>query len=151
MRTGAYLCSCGTNVSERLDFGRLAQELEQRPDVAYVKSVEFLCAEDGKRFLEEDLKRERPDRVVIAACSPREYESAFMQVLAAAGINPYFLQIANIREQVAWVTPDRKQATDKACAQIRGAIARVRLHQPLESKEIEACRDVLVIGAGPAG
>jgi heterodisulfide reductase subunit A2 len=151
VRTGVYLCSCGTNVSERLDFGKLAQQVSEYSDVAFVKPVEFLCSEDGQRFLEADLRQEKPERVVIAACSPREYESTFMRVLASADMNPYFLQIANIREQVAWVTEDPQQASDKACVQIRAAIARVSLHRPLERKQIEACRDVLVIGAGPAG
>lgn len=131
MRTGVYLCSCGTNISERIDFGLLSEELLKQAGIAYVKPVAFLCSEDGRQFLEADLLQERPDRVVIAACSPREYERAFMQVLERAGMNPYFLQMANIREQVAWVTPDMEQATSKACAQIRGAAARVRLHQPL--------------------
>jgi heterodisulfide reductase subunit A len=151
MRTGVYLCSCGTNISERIDFHRLTEELLERAGVAYVKPAGFLCAEDGKQFLETDLGEERPERVVIAACSPREYERAFMEVLERAGMNPYFLQMANIREQVAWVTPDVEQATGKACAQIRGAAARVRLHEPLFKTELEAVRDVVVIGAGPAG
>lgn len=151
MRTGVYFCTCGASMAERIDFDRLKAELEKHRDAAYVKQVEFPCAEEGRQFLESDLLKERPDRVVIAACSPREYESAFMQVLAQAGMNPYFLQMANIREQVAWVTPDLEQATAKACAQIRGAVARVRLHEPLARKELEVCRDVLVIGAGPAG
>ena len=151
MRTGVYLCNCGTNISERIDFDRLTEELSKQVGVAYVKPVDFLCSEDGKQFLETDLGEERPERVVIAACSPREYERAFMQVLDRTGINPYFLQMANIREQVAWVTPDPEQATCKACAQIRGAVARVQLHQPLVRTELDVCRDVVVIGAGPAG
>jgi heterodisulfide reductase subunit A len=151
MRTGVYLCSCGTNISERIDFERVAGDLLQQAGIAYVKPAGFLCAEDGRQFLEADLLQERPDRVVIAACSPREYQRAFMQVLERAGMNPYFLQMANIREQVAWVTPDIEQATGKACAQIRGAAARVGLHQPLFKTELDACRDVVVIGAGPAG
>jgi heterodisulfide reductase subunit A len=113
--------------------------------------VEFLCSEEGKQFLEQDLIENRPDRVVIAACSPREVESVFMQCLQNAGMNPYFVQIANIREQVAWITPDAALATPKACSAIRAAVARVCLHEPLERKELEVCRDVLVVGAGPAG
>jgi heterodisulfide reductase subunit A len=151
MRTGVYVCSCGTNIAEGIDFDKLREELLRQAGVAYVKPAAYLCAEDGKRFLETDLGAERPERVVIAACSPREYERAFMQVLERAGMNPYFLQMANIREQVAWVTPDAEQATRKACAQTRGAAARVRLHQPLFKTELEVCRDVVVIGAGPAG
>jgi heterodisulfide reductase subunit A len=151
MKTAIYFCNCGSNITERIDFSRVAAELEREPGVAFVKSADFLCSEDQQNFLEADLKAERPDRVVIAACSPREYESTFMRVLERSGMNPYFLQMANIREQVAWVTPDPEQATRKACRQIRAAAARAARHQPLEKTTVEASRDVVVIGAGPAG
>ena len=151
MKTAVYFCKCGTNLSPHIDVATVSAELLRHPDVAFVTPVDFLCAGDGRQFLRADLEEKRPDRVVIAACSPREYQSAFMGVLEQAGINPYYLQMANIREQVAWVTPRPEDATAKACAQIRGAVARVRWHEPLEKKQLEVCRDVLVIGAGPAG
>ena len=151
MRVGVYFCACGSSVSAYVDYDTVAEALSRIPEVAYVRSVEFLCSEEGKQFLEQDLIASRPDRVVIAACSPREIENAFMRVTQSAGLNPYFLQIANIREQVAWVTPDPQQATAKACAVIRSAVARACLHEPLERQELDACRDVLVLGAGPAG
>jgi heterodisulfide reductase subunit A2 len=151
MKAGVYFCACGSSVSDKVRFETVAAELGKIPQVGYVRSVEFLCSEEGKQFLEKDLIENRPDRVVIAACSPREIGSTFMQCMQNAGLNPYFLQIANIREQVAWVTPDPEQATPKACAAIRAAVARVCLHEPLERKELDVCRDVLVVGAGPAG
>jgi len=151
MRAGVYFCACGSGISEKVDFDTVAAELGKVPQVAYARSVEFLCSEEGKQFLERHLIENRPDRVVIAACSPREVESAFMQCLQNVGMNPYLMQVANIREQVAWVTPDSELATPKACAAIRAAVARVCLHEPLERKELDVCRDVLVVGAGPAG
>ena len=151
MKIAVYLCACGANVSERIDFAELSLELGQRADVAYVKTADFVCSEESKEAVETELRERRPDRVVVAACSPREYERALGDVLERAGMNRYFLQFVNIREQVAWVTPDRAQATAKAAAQIHAALARVANHRPLEKKELEVCRDVLVIGAGPAG
>lgn len=151
MKTAVYFCSCGDNITERIEFERLKSDLSGHSEIAYVKPAGFLCAAEGKEFLKNDLLAERPDRVVIAACSPREYEKAFMQVLAEAGMNPYFLQMVNIREQVAWVTPDPDQACQKACALIRAAARRVALHQPLEKKQLEARTEVVMIGAGPAG
>jgi len=151
MRVGVYFCACGTSVSDKVNYDTVAAELGKIPEVGYVRSVEFLCSEEGKQSLEQDLVEHRPDRVVMAACSPREVEGAFMQCAHNAGMNPYLLQIANIREQVAWVTPDPALATPKACAAIRAAVARVCLHEPLERKELDVCRDVLVVGAGPAG
>lgn len=151
MKIGVYFCTCGGGIAERVSYRAVEKSIGQLPDVAYVRCVEFLCSEEGKQFLADDLAAHAPDRAVIAACSPREIEGAFMQVAAQAGLNPYFVQIANIREQVAWVTPDPGQATAKACATIRSAVARVSRHQALERKELDACRDVLVVGAGPAG
>ncbi len=151
MRTAVYLCQCGSIISESIPLEELRRLLQGTPDLAYIKSAGYLCAEDGRQWLEQDLLDEKPDRVVVAACSPREYESAFMEVLQKAGINPYFLQMVNLREQVAWVTPDSAQATAKAARLIRGAVARVAQHRPLEVTEIEAAPNVLVIGAGPAG
>ena len=151
MKTAVYFCNCGSNIGERIDPDSVAKELERDSTVAYIRNVDYLCSEEGKQFLETDLRENRPDRVVVAACSPRDYESTFMQCVVHAGMNPYYLQMVNIREQVAWVTPDSGQAAQKACSLIRGALARVRLHEPLEKREIEVCTDVVVIGAGPAG
>ena len=151
MKVGVYLCSCGTSISEKVNYDAIAPALAQIPEVAYVHAAEFLCSEEGKQFLADDLTAHRPDRMVIAACSPREIENAFMQVAGAAGLNPYLIQIANVREQVAWVTEDAGRATAKASTAIRSAIARVCRHEPLERTELDACPDVLVIGSGPAG
>jgi heterodisulfide reductase subunit A len=151
MKAAIYFCNCGGTITERIDPERVIRELGEAPAVAYVRNVDYLCSEEGKAFLEKDLLENRPDRVVVAACSPREYESTFMRCLDQAGMNPYYLQMVNIREQVAWVTPDPGQATQKALTMIRGAVARVRLHEPLEKKELEVCPDAVVIGAGPAG
>ena len=151
MRVGVYLCECGGNIGDRVDLEAIEAALAGAPDVAYTARAEFPCSEDGRRWLVEHIRTNRPDRVAIGACSPREYERAFRSALEEAGLNPYFLQMANIREQVAWVTPDRAQATAKALAQIRGAVARVARHAPLERRELDVCRDVVVIGGGPAG
>ena len=151
MKRAVYFCSCGDNITERIEFERLKNDLSSHTEIAYIKPAGFLCAAEGKEFLKNDLLAERPDRVVIAACSPREYEKAFMQVLAEAGVNPYFLQMVNIREQVAWVTPDADEARQKAAALIRAGVRRVALHQPLEKKQLEARTEVVIIGAGPAG
>lgn len=151
MRIGLYFCTCGTNNTAVIDAEKVMAELTGQFPESYATTVEFICSAEGKTFFKDHLVKNRPDRVVVAACSPREYENTFMQLLAEVGINPYFLQFVNIREQIAWVTPDPAEATRKATVAIRSAMARVREQQPLEKKEIEASGDVLVIGAGPAG
>lgn len=151
MKVGVYFCNCGSNISEVVDFAKVREEVARLSPESYAVAVDFLCSAEGKEYLTDDLRKNRPERVVVAACSPREYESTFMQILGQAGINPYFLQMVNIREQVSWVTPDPAKATEKACTWIRSAMARVCLHEPLEKKEVDASPDALVIGAGPAG
>lgn len=150
-RIGVYICSCGTNISENLDIDQLVRFSSGLENVAYVKTHALLCSEDGKSHISDDIIKEKPDRIVIVACTPKEHEKTFRNVLRKAGINPYLFQMVNVREQVAWVTADKQTATEKAKAYIRAAVRRVALHEPLEKKEIECNPDVLVIGAGPAG
>ncbi len=150
MRIGVYICSCGTNISGALDVDRLSRYASRLDNVAYAKVHTLLCAEEGRNFLAEDIRRQKPDRVVIAACTPREHERTFRDVLKHAGMNPYLFQMVNLREQVAWAT-DRTQAYEKAQWYIRAAVKRVALHEPLATPEIDCNTDALVIGAGVAG
>ena len=151
MKIGVYFCTCGTNIKEKIDPEKIQEEVLSIPGVAYFKTAEYLCSEEGKNFLEGDLKGERPGRVIITACSPRDYEKTFRECMSNCQINPYLMQMVNLREQVAWVTSDPEEAAEKATKYIRGAAARVVRHAPLEEKEIDVCPDVLVVGAGPAG
>lgn len=151
MRIAVYLCSCGGTLNERIDLEQVAAVLPTVPGEITVRTVPLLCSEAAKEQMVAELATETPDRVVIGACSPREHEATFMRVLAEAGLNPYLMQLVNLREQIAWVTPDRSQATAKALTWLRGALGRVPLQQSLERREIDAIAAVLVVGAGPAG
>ncbi len=150
-RIGIYICECGPNIKDTVDIAALLETARAQEDVVMAKSFDFLCSPDGKKFLKEDIQAHKLSRVVIAGCSPKEHEATFREVLKAAGLNPFLLQIANIREQCAWVITDKRNATQKAAALIRGAIKRVSLHAPIEMKTIACCADVLVVGAGVAG
>jgi heterodisulfide reductase subunit A len=151
MRVAVYLCSCSGTLNERIDLDQVAAALSGSPHEVTVRTVPLLCAEATREQMAAELAAERPERVVIGACSPREHEATFMRVMTEAGLNPYLMQLVNLREQIAWVTPDRSKATAKAITWLRGALNRVVLHQPLERREIDAVAAVLVIGAGPAG
>ena len=151
MRTGVYFCNCGTNIADKIDADRVKQRLAADGGPSYFKTCPFLCSEEGKNYLEQELKEERPERIVIAACSPREHEQTFRRVMEQAGMNPYLMQMVNVREQVAWVTEEPEQAVAKAALAIKTALRRVELHEELEDLELEVCSAVLVIGAGPAG
>lgn len=151
MRIGVYFCNCGTNIAEKIDPEKIRQSLAGHPDLAYLKDVDFLCSEAGATYMKDDLRENLPERVVVAACSVRDHEETFRGVLNQAGLNPFLMQMVNIREHIAWVTADNEKAGEKAARYIRAAMGRVKRHEPLETEQIEVSPDVLIIGAGPAG
>lgn len=150
-KIGVYICECGPNIAEKVDIDRVIDAVSSLDDVVVAERYKLLCSDDGKKFLEEQIKKHGLTHLVVAACSPREHEKTFMEVCENAGINPYLFQLANIREHCAWVTENRDEATKKAIRLTRAATRRVRYHTPLEKKEIEGNPDVLVIGGGIAG
>ena len=150
-RIGVYICECGPNIAEKVDIDKVIDAISSIDGVAVAEKYKLLCSADGKKFLEEQIKKQGLTHLVISACSPKEHEKTFMEVCENAGINPYLFQLANIREQCAWVTEDKAEATKKAIRLTKAAIKRVRYHTSLEKKEIEGIPDVLVIGGGIAG
>lgn len=151
MRTGVFVCSCGPNIGDRIDIEKIAEEVSEIKGVVLAETHNLLCSPDGKKYLAARIEENSLERVVIAACSPREHEVTFMKVCETAGLNPFMMQMANIREQVAWVTPDRKSATEKALRLVTGAISRTTRHKPLEKTSIVCNPEVAVIGGGVSG
>ena len=150
-RIGIYVCECGPNIRDAVDMDELMKFARGLHDVAVAKPFGLLCSSEGKALIANDVREQKLTRVVIAACSPKEHESTFREMMRSTGLNPFLMQIANIREQGAWVTEDRALATDKAKAIINAAVRRVVLHEPLETGQIACETDVLVVGAGVAG
>lgn len=150
-QTGVFLCQCRDNISSKIDMDSLQSALINLHGVDFVEVHPLLCAPDGRAFMVEKLAEYGGTHTVVAACSPKEHEMTFQRVLSESGRNKYLLQMANIREHVAWVTDDPEAALKKALALTKAAIHRVTLHEALEEKEIEVNPDVLVIGGGVAG
>lgn len=150
-RIGVYVCKCGPNIGDKIDVDAIVNDVNSIKDVATAKSHNLLCSEDGIKFLKSEIKKEKLSRVAIAACTPKMYEQKFMKACETAGLNPYLMQMTNIREQCAWVTPDKTAATEKARSFVIAAINRVLLQEPIEKKEIDIQPDVLVVGGGVAG
>ncbi|MBN2619543.1 CoB--CoM heterodisulfide reductase iron-sulfur subunit A family protein [candidate division WOR-3 bacterium] len=150
-RIGLFLCECGPNIAEAIDLDHIAQAIEKDAAVSKIERHKLLCSEEGKKFLATSLAANKFDRIVIAACSPKQHETTFMDVLSNHKMNQYLMQMVNIREQCAWVTPDKKAATEKALTSIRAAIHRVKYHEELEKKEIECNPAAIIIGGGIAG
>ena len=150
-KIGVYVCECGNNIADNVDIDRIIKAVSPIHDVEVAEKYRLLCSEDGKEYLKQSIKEHELTHLVVAACSPKQHENTFMNVCETAGLNQYLFQMANIREQCAWVTQDKEKATEKAIRQIRAAIARVRYQMPLEKKEMDVSSDVLVIGGGIAG
>lgn len=150
-RTGVFVCSCGPNIGDRVDIERITEEVSKIPGVVTAETFGLLCSPGGKKYLKEKIEENNLERVVIAACSPREHENTFMAVCREAGLNPFMMQMANIREQVAWVNPDRQSATDKALKLVMGALNRTVRHKPLEKTSIVCNPATAVIGGGLTG
>lgn len=150
-RLGIFICGCGPNIGEKISTADLAAFARTLPEVAEVQTHGLLCSAEGQALLRQRIRELSLDRVVVAACSPREHEATFRTVLEKAGLNPFLLQMANLREQCVWVTADPQQAARKARALLQAAVWRVREHEALCRKEVEVNPDVLVLGAGVAG
>ncbi|MBL7191621.1 CoB--CoM heterodisulfide reductase iron-sulfur subunit A family protein [bacterium] len=151
VRVGVYICHCGTNISKIVDVAYIAEQIAAQPNVVVSKHSKFMCSEPGQELIINDIGAQNLNRVVVAACSPLMHENTFRTAVERGGLNRYFFEMVNIREQVSWVTVDHHAATQKARALIRGAVARVILHQPLEMRRVPIGRRVMIIGGGIAG
>jgi len=151
VRIGVYVCECGPNIPDKIDIDKVLEDIAPLNNVAAAKRFRLLCSNDGKKYLADEIRKEKLTHLVVAACSPREHEKTFMQVCVEAGLNPYLFQMVNIREQCAWMIPDKAEATRMAAKHIRAGISRVALHGPLSKKELTVNPDVLIIGGGISG
>jgi len=150
-KIGVYVCECGTNIADKVDVAEVIAAVSPLKYVEIAETHNLLCSGGGKEFLKQRIEEHGLTHVVVAACSPKQHEQTFMDVCQEAGLNPELFQLANIREQCAWVTSDRGEATQKAIGQVRAAINRVHNHAALEKKTTECNPDVLVVGGGVAG
>jgi len=150
-RIGVYVCNCGTNIAKVVGCDAVSDFARELPGVAVARSYKYMCSNPGQEMIVQDVKDLSLDRVVVAACSPRMHEPTFRKALQTAGINPYFLEMANIREQCSWVHENPRAATDKAMALVHAAVKRVVYHEPLEKRTVDMCPATLVLGGGIAG
>ncbi len=150
-RIGVYVCHCGTNISAKVDVEEVVAFAQELPGVAWAAENKYTCSDPGQQAIVEDAKAKGLNRVVVAACSPRMHEATFQRCLASAGLNPYFLAMTNIREQVAWVHQSREEATQKAKDLVAAAVRRVYLHAPLHARKMPVTPSAMVVGGGIAG
>ena len=151
IRTGVYVCHCGSNIGGVVDCKEVASYASSLAGVAISRDYAYMCSDPGQKLIKDDVNQYELNRIVVASCSPRMHEPTFRTVTAEAGLNPYLMQMANIREQVSWVTDDTLTATEKAKDLVRAAVGRVAKNTPVEEHEIDVVKSALVIGGGVAG
>jgi heterodisulfide reductase subunit A2 len=149
-RTGLYFCRCGPNLGEVVRLDELGEPAAW-PAAADVATHPVLCSAEGHAWLAHRIRERGLERVVIAACSPREHEQTFRSMLAREGRSPQLLQMVNLREQVEWLGGDPRAATERSRRLVRAALARIAWHRPIPLEEVDVSPDVLVVGAGAAG
>lgn len=151
-RIGVYVCHCGMNIAQTVDCDGVAASMAELPDVVVAKGIGYACSEPGQREIREDIETHGLNRIVVGSCSPRLHEPTFRQMLITAGLNPYLLEMANLREQCSWVHMKAKdEATAKAHDLVKMAVARARRLQSLTEQKLPMTQRALVIGGGVAG
>ncbi len=150
-RIGVYVCHCGSNIAGSVDCAEVSRFAAGLDAVVVARDYKFMCSEPGQNLIKDDIKSLGINRVVVASCSPTLHEATYRRVCQEMGVNPYFFQMANIREQCSWVTVDHERATEKAKTLVSAAVKRVYYHQPLEIKHVPINPNTLVVGGGIAG
>ncbi len=150
-RIGVFVCRCGTNIAATVDVPAVVAAVGNIPGVVHTEENTYTCSDTGQTSIREAIKEHDPDRVVVASCSPRMHETTFRNCVQSAGLNPYMLEMANIREQCSWVHYDKGVATRKALKLVEMAVAKVRGLEPLTPIEVGVAKKALVIGGGIAG
>lgn len=150
-RIGVYICHCGGNISDTVDVAKVKEAVSKLDGVKIAETYEYVCSDPGQELIAKGIKEHGLNRVVVAACTPKMHLDTFRQNVKSAGLSPYFLEMANVREQCSWVHDNKEAATAKAIDLIRGAVERTKHLQPLELKTMPVNKDVLVIGGGVAG
>ncbi len=150
-RIGVFVCHCGTNIAGTVDTKAVAEALGREQCVVFATDYTYMCSESGQNLIKDTIKNEKLTGVVVCSCSPRMHEATFRKAAASVGLNPYMVEIANIREQCSWIHKDKVEATEKAIILGRAAIAKVLLNTPLTAGESPVVKRALVIGGGIAG
>ena len=150
-RIGVFVCHCGTNIAGTVDVKAVAAALSHEPGVVFSTDYQYMCSQAGQNMIKDAIAEHKLSGIVVCSCSPRMHEATFRKTAAGAGLNPYMVEIANIREQCSWVHKDMPTGTEKAIILGKAAVAKVNLNAPLTPGESPVTKRALVIGGGIAG
>jgi heterodisulfide reductase subunit A len=152
LRIGVYVCHCGSNIASVIDPKQVAEYAATLPDVVLTNNSLYTCSDAGQRQIQEDIKKHKLNRVVVAACSVRLHEPTFRACVAEAGLNPFLFEMANIREQDTWVhSHEPAGALEKAKDLVASAVAKSHFLTPLDMIKVPVTKTAMVIGGGVAG
>jgi heterodisulfide reductase subunit A len=151
IRTGVYICHCGTNIAATVDVADVAKFAGGLEGVTLARDYTYMCSDPGQDLIKKDIQEQGLNRVVVASCTPLMHEITFRKTCSEAGLNPFFFQMANIREHCSWVITDHQQATDKAKSLVAAAVQRVHYHNPLSMRDVKMNPSALIVGGGIAG
>ena len=151
IRIGVYICHCGGNISDTVDVEKVKEAISKLDNVKIVETVDYLCSTQGQSLIKSGIKDYGINRVVVASCSLYLHLGTFRRAVSEAGLNPYLLEMVNIREHCSWVHDNIEQATKKAIDIVRGAVNRVRHLEVLHPIKTKVKKEVLVIGGGISG
>jgi heterodisulfide reductase subunit A len=151
-RVGVFICHCGSNIASVVDVEAVVQRTRTLPFVVHAERNTYTCADDTQNQIKEKIIKYRLNRVIVASCTPRTHEAIFRDTLRDAGLNPYLLEMANIRDQCSWVhSSEPDKATDKAKDLVRMTVGRTIGLQPLKEETAPVKNSALVIGGGIGG
>ncbi len=150
-RIGVFVCWCGSNIAGTVDVQAVSDALQNEPGVVFSTNYQYMCSQAGQDIIKNAIAEHKLTGIVVCSCSPRMHEATFRKTAAAAGLNPYMVEIANIREQCSWVHKDMPTGTEKAIILGKAAVAKVNLNAPLKPGESPVTKRALVIGGGIAG
>ena len=150
-RIGVFVCHCGSNIAATVDVKKVVEMALQESGVFHAEDYPYMCSEAGQSRIAAAIREKGLTGIVVCSCSPRMHETTFRKAAEKAGINPYLVEIANIREHCSWIHKDIEEATRKAVILMRAAVAKVHLDAPLSAGESRVIKRALVIGGGIAG
>lgn len=150
-KIGVFVCWCGSNIAGTVDVEKVAQSVAGEPGVVVSTDYQYMCSEGGQSRIRQAIRDYGLTGIVVCSCSPRMHETTFRKTAQAAGLNPYMVEIANIREQCSWIHKDKDEGTEKAIILAKAAIAKLNLNKPLTAGESNVTKRALVIGGGIAG
>ena len=150
-KIGVFVCWCGSNIAATVDVKAVAEAMKSEPNVVFATDYQYMCSEGGQKMIQDAIQEYGLNGVVVCSCSPRMHENTFRKTAERAGLNPYMVEIANIREHCSWIHKDMAVATQKAIQLAKAAVAKVRKNAPLTSGTSPVIKRALVIGGGIAG